>query len=72
MLTVAFEDVEDGWVQARIVEVPGVISAGRTRDEARELVVDALREYLLAAGDEASQELRDASQRKSITLQVAP
>jgi len=52
-LTVIFEVVENGWVQARIAEVPAVITVGRDRDEAVSMAEDALREYLLAiAGDE--------------------
>lgn len=47
-LTVLFEPVDDGWVQARIAELPEVITAGRDRGEARQLVLDALREYLAA------------------------
>jgi predicted RNase H-like HicB family nuclease len=51
-LAVVFEHVEEGWVQARIAEVPTVITVGRDRDEARSLVEDALREYIRAiAGD---------------------
>lgn len=49
--TGVFETVEDGWVQARVAEVPGVITAAPTQDEARESLVDALREYLLSLGD---------------------
>jgi predicted RNase H-like HicB family nuclease len=50
-LTGLYEPVEDGWVQARIEELPAVITAGRTYEEARELLLDALREYLLAGGE---------------------
>jgi predicted RNase H-like HicB family nuclease len=50
-LSVIFEPVENGWVQARIEELPGVITAAPTRDEARTQVIDALREYLLALRD---------------------
>ena len=46
--TAVFEPVEDGWVQARLAELPGVITAAPTQDEAQELLLDALREYLLA------------------------
>jgi predicted RNase H-like HicB family nuclease len=43
-LTIAFEEPdEDGWTVARIVEVPGAMSQGRSRGEARENVIDALR-----------------------------
>ncbi len=46
--TAVFEPVEDGWIQARLAELPGVITAAPTQDEAQELLLDALREYLLA------------------------
>lgn len=49
-LTVVYEPVEDGWTQARIAEIPGVITAGPTEAEAREFLLDALREYLLSLG----------------------
>jgi len=43
-MTIAYEEPdEDGWIVARVVEVPGAISQGRTRSEARENVIDALR-----------------------------
>jgi predicted RNase H-like HicB family nuclease len=42
-LTIVFEPGEDGWVIASIPEVRGVFSQGRTRDEARANVIDALR-----------------------------
>jgi predicted RNase H-like HicB family nuclease len=45
-LTVRFEDAGEGWVLATIPEVPGAISQGRTRAEARENVIDALRVVL--------------------------
>jgi predicted RNase H-like HicB family nuclease len=41
--TVRYEDAGEGWVTAQVVEVPGAISQGRGREEARENVVDALR-----------------------------
>lgn len=45
-LTVRFEDAGNGWVMATIAEVPGAISQGRNREEARENVIDALRTVL--------------------------
>lgn len=44
--TGVFETVEGGWVQARILEFPAVITAAPTLAEAKELLLDALREYL--------------------------
>lgn len=44
--TVTFEWSEDGWWVAQIAEVPGAISQGRTKEEAKENVLDALNELL--------------------------
>jgi len=45
--TISFENPdEEGWIVARILEVPGAMSQGRTREEARENVLDALRTVL--------------------------
>lgn len=43
-LTIRYENAEDGWVAAQIVEVPAAISQGRTREEARVNVIAALRD----------------------------
>ncbi|MGH2805089.1 MAG: type II toxin-antitoxin system HicB family antitoxin, partial [Thermoleophilaceae bacterium] len=45
-LTVRYEDAGDGWVTAQVLEVPGAISEGRGRLEARANVIDALRTVL--------------------------
>ncbi len=53
-LTAVYEPVEDGWIQARIQELPAVITAGPSLDEAKALLLDALREYLLSLGEAAT------------------
>jgi predicted RNase H-like HicB family nuclease len=47
-LTVYYEPVEGGWTQARIAELPAVITAAPTAAEAADQLADALHEYLLA------------------------
>lgn len=47
-LTVVFEEGDEGWIIASIPEVPGALSQGRTREEARENVIDAL-SFVLSA-----------------------
>ena len=49
-LTAIYEIVDEGWTQARLREIPAVITAAPTRGEAKELLQDALREYLLSLG----------------------
>lgn len=55
-LTAVFETVEHGWVQGRIRELPGVITAAPDRAEAEEGLLDALREYLLASAGDSQDE----------------
>jgi predicted RNase H-like HicB family nuclease len=45
-LTAVYEVVEGDWVQGRIEELPAVITAAPTLDEAKALLRDALTEYL--------------------------
>jgi predicted RNase H-like HicB family nuclease len=54
-LTITYDEPdEDGWIVARVVEVPGALSQGRTRAEARENVLDALRLMLAPDDDDAN------------------
>jgi predicted RNase H-like HicB family nuclease len=41
-LTISYKDAGEGWIMARVAELPGAISQGRTRAEARSNVIDAL------------------------------
>jgi predicted RNase H-like HicB family nuclease len=42
--TISFEAPdEEGWIVARVLEVPGAMSQGRTPEEVRENALDALR-----------------------------
>jgi predicted RNase H-like HicB family nuclease len=54
-LTITYDEPdEEGWIVARVVEVPGATSQGRTREEARENVLDALRLMLAPDDDDAN------------------
>lgn len=65
-MTIAFEEPdESGWIVAHVVEVPGAISQGRTRSEARENVIDALR-LMLSPDDD------DPSGIESVELELQP
>jgi len=56
-LTITYDEPdEDGWIIARVLEVPGALSQGRTREEASENVIDALRLKLAPDDGDASVE----------------
>jgi predicted RNase H-like HicB family nuclease len=45
-VTIVYEQGDEGWIVASIPEVPGALSQGQTREEARTNVIDALRGIL--------------------------
>ena len=57
-LTIVYEPGEDGWIIASIPEVRGVHTQGRTREEARANVIDALR-LMLSPLPSADDDRRD-------------
>ena len=58
--TIAFDEPdEDGWIVARVLEVPGALSQGRTRAEARVNVLDALSTVLTPDEELAGQTQED-------------
>lgn len=70
-LTIVFEQ-DEGWVIASVPEVPGTHSQGRTREEARENVIEALRGILeLRFGEHALTEAVEDSESLELQLRTA-
>lgn len=67
-LTVIYEPGEQGWWIATVPEVPGAFSQGRTKDEARGNVIDALRELMAARRELARRERGANSQFESLPI----
>jgi predicted RNase H-like HicB family nuclease len=67
-LTITFEEPdEEGWIVARVIEVPGAMSQGRSRAEARANLIDALR--LMLSPDDDDQRILDGhSEALELTL----
>ncbi len=51
-MSIVYERGDDGWIVASVPEVPGTHSQGRTREEARANVLDALG-VMLAPDDDS-------------------
>ena len=69
-LHVVFEPDEEGWVRASIEELPGVITCAPTRDEARQLIRDALDEWLAALTSTDRATTRLEGTRETLTVIV--
>jgi len=55
-LTIIYERDDDGWWVATIPEIPGAFSQGRTKDEARQNVLNAMGELMAARRELALRE----------------
>jgi predicted RNase H-like HicB family nuclease len=67
-MTISYDEPDEkGWIVARVIEVPGALSQGRTREEARENVIDALR-LMLAPGDDDPATTADRSEQLDLIL----
>jgi predicted RNase H-like HicB family nuclease len=66
-LTIVYEQGDDGWVIASVPEIAGAMSQGRTRDEARANVLDALQ--LMLSPEPPDDE--DQRERERLYLTIA-
>lgn len=67
-MTITFDEPDEGgWIVARVVEVPGALSQGKTREEARENVLDALR-VVLAPDENNDSVLTGRSEALDLTV----
>lgn len=55
--TAVFEYTEDGWWVVSVPEIPGAHSQGRTLEEAREMIKDAVRLLLEVRREDAEREI---------------
>lgn len=68
--TAVYVSVESGWVHAHLAEIPGVITAAPNRADAEEMLLDALREYLLSFTEPADTIRRPEPEAESTTVEV--
>ncbi len=59
-LTAIYERTDDGWWAVSVPEIPGAHSQGRTLDEAREMIQDAVRLLLEVRREDAEIAEREA------------
>ena len=67
-LTIQYEWSVDGWWVAEIAEIPGAMSQGKTKAEARTNVLDALTELMKARREDALSTTVDPSNIETIGL----
>lgn len=68
-LTIRYSDAGEGWVTAQVAEIPGAISEGTSREEARSNVLDAL--AVLLTPDEELNGSPATDDSESLTLTIS-
>ena len=68
-LTIVYSDAENGWTSASVPALPGTISAGKTREEARDDVLDAVRVMLSTPPRDA---LAEADEIERLQIRLEP
>ncbi len=66
--TIIFEPGQDGWWIATIPEVPGAFSQGKTKEEARANVLDAMKELMAARRELALRERGESAEVETVRL----
>jgi predicted RNase H-like HicB family nuclease len=69
--TIIYEPAPEGGYAAYIAEVSGAISQGETKEEAREMVIEALHELLAYRREEALKVISAGSEIESLKLFAA-
>ena len=71
-LTAVFTPDENGWTMAQLAEWPAVVTCGRTVDEAREMLLDAVRETIASYRDEGREPPIGGGHAESMEGRQAP
>lgn len=70
-LTILYVQDETGMYTASIPEVPGAVSFGSTIEEAREMVLDALKELLAFRASQSQNQKADSRETLSFDLAIS-
>lgn len=68
---VIYTPIEDGWIMAQAPEVPGAVTQGRTMDEARAMIREAIELLLEAYRENAERDVPKDAVRETVTIEIA-
>ena len=68
--SVVYTPIEDGWYMAAVPELPGAVTQGKTLDEAREMIKDAVELLLESYREEAEKVATDDATWETLEVDV--
>jgi predicted RNase H-like HicB family nuclease len=70
--TVVYQRVEDGWFMATVAELPGAVTQGRTLDEAREMIKEAVELLIESYRENAKKDASGEAIWETLTVDLPP
>jgi predicted RNase H-like HicB family nuclease len=68
--TVLYQPIEDGWVMARVPELPGAVTQGRDLSEARMMIKEAVELLLESYRENAAKDVPGNAIWETLTVDV--
>lgn len=68
--TVVYQVIEDGWIMATVPELPGAVTQGKTRREARAMIKEAVALLLESYREQATKEAPTDAVWETLTIDV--
>ena len=69
--TVIYTPIEDGWIMAKVPELPGAVTQGRDMDEAREMIQEAIELLLQSYSENAAKDAPSGAIWETLSVDVA-
>jgi predicted RNase H-like HicB family nuclease len=69
-LTAVLEPDEDGWINARVLELPSANTCARSLEEAKEMLADAVRELVASYASEAREAQSDSTRYETLEIDL--
>ncbi len=68
--SVAFHEIEDGWIMASVPELPGAVTQGRNMEEARAMIKEAVELLLESYRANAAKDVPGNAIWETLTIDV--
>ena len=67
---VVYQTIENGWVMATVPELPGAVTQGRTLEEARAMIKEAVELLLQSYRENASRDLPGEALWETLSVEI--
>lgn len=70
--TVVYQPVEEGWFMATVPELPGAVTQGRTLEEARDMIKEAVELLIESYRENARKDAPGEAVWETLTVELPP